>query len=227
MHEFVNVVERNPQDVQTLRLPEFFEGLRDYVATGVADEDVLDLREAWQYIDSDGPVAGALPHSMARLNESPRRWRPPLTPRELFEYAECAVAGDVGYRRTARANQEFFEGREALAKRYKNNPCGRPTATGTACVGWPVWMPEEDGGPVLGFGCWNHLTEDEEAKVIRAYEGATADVDCRGCTATAGHKCRTDEPAQLRLVDGEWARKRSYRRRVVHDVRLIDWARAQ
>jgi hypothetical protein len=220
LEAYARVVDTNRELLEVVALPESLEFIARYAAADDPMLDLANLRNAWDVVDQDLPVAGAAPHSQMRAGESHRRWRGPLEPEELLYMAQIAVPDAPGYRTQLRKNIAFFEARDRRLREDQEAACGRPTKGGSACGSLPIYAPGL--GRHGGLGCWRHVSAAEKAAVERAYVQAITDHDCPGCIATAGRACHTGEDAApyLRLVDGEWARVRSYRDHKVHDARL-------
>jgi hypothetical protein len=185
------------------------------------ERDLADLRDAWEVVDLNLPVADAAPHSRMRANEPHRRWRGPLEPQELLHMAQIATPDAPGYRAQLRENTAYFEARANQGSRNQEIVCGRPNKDGSPCGVRPLYAP--GAGWKGGLGCWRHVTGAEKAALDRAYAQAIAEHDCPGCVGKAGKSCHTGEDAAryMRLLaNGEWAKVRSYGDYKVHDARL-------
>lgn len=224
---YARAVHQNRADLDVLALPEMLSQIAEYSATGAALDDFEDLAVAWRFVDGNFPVYGALPHSHERSHESHRRWRGPLTPRELIVCAtfdpEEGNAEHLGtYRQNLAANTEHFAEMDRLRQARQELRCGRETAGGGSCKARLVYMPTREGSFDTDFPCRLHLSDEEHRALAAVYATAQRDHDCPGCEATAGQACFAGEndARRLRLVDGEWARKYTYRDHTVHDARL-------
>jgi hypothetical protein len=220
LETFAAAVATNRDLLEVVALPESLELIARCVANDPMWGDLTNMEYAWEVVDLDLPVAGAAPHSEMRADESHRRWRGPLEPAELLYMAHIAAPDAPGYRTQLRENTAYFEARDRRRREDREVACGRPNKDGSPCGSRPLYAPGL--GWHGGLGCWRHVTTAEKASVERAYVQAVADNDCPGCIATAGRPCHVGEDAAryLRLVDGEWARVRSYGDHKVHDARL-------
>lgn len=211
-------------DLNVVALPPALANIVDYVQSRGVRVDLEHMQEAWAIVNDDTPMLGALPISNVRANESPRRWRGPLTPWEILKYARKATPGEQGYRHHLAANQAFHDERSRRTELRLTTLCGRNTTTGRPCRGMAVYVPADRSGAIAeGWPCHLHATNDEARALEATYTAAVAEHDCPGCDATAGQPCWVgdDVGPHLRLIDGEWARPRSYRGQSVHDARLV------
>lgn len=220
-------VHEHREDLDVLALPDQFAICAEYALSGAALVDVQNLQLAWQIVDSNDPVLGALPHSLERTHESHRRWRGPLTPEELIRCADVDEDEDdpahIGtYRQHLAANAEHFDAMDRARHSREELRCGRQTKSGTACGAHLVYMPIGEGSFDTNYPCRAHLTDDEHRAMTTVYTTAQQEHDCPGCEATAGRPCFAGEhhARRLKLVDGEWARKYKYKDFTVHDARL-------
>jgi len=93
--------------------------------------------------------------------------------------------------------------------------CGRTTAAGTPCGHRPIYWP----GRGRVAGCNRHMTADEERALYEVWLDIKTHYACPGCTAGVGDPCR-EERHEIRLVNGDWAKIRSFAGIRMHDARL-------
>ncbi|MDO5633431.1 MAG: hypothetical protein Q4G34_00965 [Micrococcus sp.] len=217
------VIERGQTDI--VDLPLDLQDIARYVLSEQPEVDLAHMEQAWRIVTDGEPVRGAAPHSTWRENESHRRWKGPLTPLQIVTLAQDAPADAGTYRENLVANTAFHQARANREEHRASLTCDRPTAAGHPCRAATIYLPAGDGTTTAaeGLPCRSHVTEQESATITEVYDAAIRAHDCPGCTATAGQSCVTgpNAAAHLRLVEGEWARTRSFCKRSVHDVRLV------
>lgn len=164
---------------------------------------LIALLSAIETVESNAPVA--------LLSTQGRAWKGRLSPHWMKYFAGIATAEDDGYL----AQLRKVDVKAAARESELSVTCGRPTASGRACEATPVFWP----GRGRVAGCNRHMTGAEKADLQASWENVERIKACPGCTATAGQACK-DTAEDLRVVDGEWPRTRSFAGKKLHDVRL-------